>query len=198
MATTVDLVFNDFNPVNGVFDFNEDANRNGVLDAGEDLNANGFDTTYGGAGPQFYGDGVLAKMELQPLGVSAFGIPTNACTGAIRLTGLGESKAGNSAFSVACVGAPRGAVGALAVGSGGSSPGIPLLGVTVYVDLGQWYVLKPGIADALGYGEFALPLPAGAAGFKAFVQAGWIDTGGCTGSLALSASEALKINIAGP
>jgi hypothetical protein len=37
LATTLDLVFNDFNPVNGVLDTGEDANTNGVLDAGEDL-----------------------------------------------------------------------------------------------------------------------------------------------------------------
>ncbi|MHC4878624.1 MAG: beta strand repeat-containing protein [Planctomycetota bacterium] len=37
LATTLDMVFNDFNPRNGVLDAGEDANNNGLLDAGEDL-----------------------------------------------------------------------------------------------------------------------------------------------------------------
>jgi|GEM_PF-990483 len=37
LATTLDLVFNDFNPVNQILDTGEDANSNGMLDTGEDL-----------------------------------------------------------------------------------------------------------------------------------------------------------------
>jgi hypothetical protein len=37
LATTVDLVFNSFNPVNNILNTGEDTNGNGVLDAGEDL-----------------------------------------------------------------------------------------------------------------------------------------------------------------
>lgn len=37
LATNLDLVFNDFNPINGVLDTGEDTNNNGALDTGEDL-----------------------------------------------------------------------------------------------------------------------------------------------------------------
>lgn len=37
LATTVDLVFNSFNPINNMLDAGEDLNANGVLDLGEDL-----------------------------------------------------------------------------------------------------------------------------------------------------------------
>lgn len=37
LATSLDLAFNDFNPVNGVLDTGEDLNNDGVLDPGEDL-----------------------------------------------------------------------------------------------------------------------------------------------------------------
>lgn len=61
MATTVDLVFNDFNPVNGLFDFNEDVNRNGVLDVGEDFNGNGL--LDAGISEDFNGNAVLDPGE---------------------------------------------------------------------------------------------------------------------------------------
>lgn len=37
MATVLDLVFNDFNPANGVLDLTEDLDGDGILDAGEDV-----------------------------------------------------------------------------------------------------------------------------------------------------------------
>jgi hypothetical protein len=61
MATSVDLVFNSFEAVNGVFDINEDANNNGVLDTGEDLNLNGV--LDAGISEDFNGDGVLDPGE---------------------------------------------------------------------------------------------------------------------------------------
>lgn len=42
LATSVDLVFNSFNPINNILDGNEDANLNQILDAGEDANGNGL------------------------------------------------------------------------------------------------------------------------------------------------------------
>ena len=61
LATSVDLVFNSFNPINGIFDINEDVNNNGVLDVGEDLNLNG--QLDAGIGEDFNGNGVLDPGE---------------------------------------------------------------------------------------------------------------------------------------
>jgi hypothetical protein len=157
-----------------------------------------FDSTYGGGPPFVYHEGTLAKLELQPLGVTAFGTPTPACRGPIRLTALGEPKAGNGSFSIACVGAPPGAIGVLGVASAQMPSGIPLLGTTFYLDLAQLLLQKVAAANALGYDEIPLSLPASAAGLQVYAQAAWIDTGGCGGTLALSASDALAISIAGP
>jgi hypothetical protein len=82
----------------------------------------------------------LAELEMQPFGVTAFGAPTPACKGPIRLTALHVPTAGNGAFSIACTDAP----------------------------------------------------------LRFFAQTGWIDTGGCGGTLALSASDALRIEVSAP
>ena len=60
-ATTVDLVFNSFEPINGVFDIDEDVNNNGVLDVGEDLNLN--NQLDAGLGEDFNGNGNLDPGE---------------------------------------------------------------------------------------------------------------------------------------
>lgn len=156
-----------------------------------------FDPTFGGYGPApfFYGDGVLAKLELQPLGVGGFGASTDACNGKIHLTALGEPKAGNGTFRIACAGAPPSAPGAVLI-SGASIPaGLPILGVTLYVDLAGPVLMLPAVADALGYRETAAALPISAAGITLYAQAGWLDTGGCGGTLAFSASDALAIQV---
>lgn len=157
-----------------------------------------FDPTWSGAGPQNWGEGVIAKMELQPLGVTSLGAPTNACNGPIRLTALGLPTAGNSAFAVACTGAPAASLGALVASATSATGGLPLLGVTLYVDFAPPLIVLPGAADANGYREFGVPLPASAVGIVATLQAVWIDTGGCGGSLAFSASDALQMTIGTP
>jgi hypothetical protein len=155
-----------------------------------------FDTSYGGHGPSsFYGDGVVAKLELQPQGVSAFGSPTSACLGATRLTALGEAKAGNGGFRIACVGAPANALGILAVGGGSFPAGVPLIGVIAYVDVFAGALLLPAAADATGFASVPTPLPPTAGGVTVYVQAGWVDTGGCGGTLAFSSSDALMIQV---
>jgi hypothetical protein len=118
--------------------------------------------------------------------VTAFGSPTPACKGAIRLTALGEPKAGNSSFAIACVGAPPGAVGVLGVA-----------GAAIYLDLSQPVLVLGALASALGYGEVSLPLPVGSAGALVFAQMAWIDTGGCGGAFTVSTSDALPIAVAG-
>lgn len=153
-----------------------------------------MDTTWGGDGPNSWGDGVVARMELQPLGVTSYGTSTPSCKGAIRLTALGEPKAGNASFAIACTGAPPSSPGAIVIGAA-DALGAPLIGVTVYLDLLQPVVVLPITSNGLGYAETPLGLPAGSAGLVGAIQDVWLDSGSCGAPLTFSASDALLVTI---
>lgn len=157
-----------------------------------------FDPTYGGGPLGGYDEGFLARLEMQPLGVTSYGTTTPACAGPIRLTALGEPKAGNPTFAIACVGAPPGAIGVLGIGAAGLDPGLAIVGIALHVDVAQPHLVLAAGADADGYEEVAAALPAGAVGITLYSQAIWVDTGGCTGAMTLSASDALRIEVSAP
>lgn len=157
-----------------------------------------FDPTYGGGPSGGYDEGFLARLEMQPLGVAGYGSPTPACLGPIRLTALGEPKAGNSVFAIACVGAPPGALGFLGVGVAGLDPALPIAGIGLHVDVTQPYLVLGASADPGGYDEVAAPLPSTAVGITFYCQTVWVSTGGCSGAQLLSASDALRIDVSPP
>jgi hypothetical protein len=155
-----------------------------------------FDTAFGGAGPvSFYGDGVLAKMELQPLGVNSFGKSTASCNGPIRHHALSSPTAGTSSFAVACSGAPPGALGLFALSSAAYPAGLPVAGVTVYLDLTQPPLLIGKLADTYGYAELPLAIPSGTTGQTVALQSFWLGTATCGGLGSIGASDALRITI---
>jgi hypothetical protein len=159
-----------------------------------------FDTTFGGFGPSgfAYGDGIAGTYELEPPGATSLGVPGQGCNGAVRLIALASPKASGSTFAIACTGAPASSIGACIVGSGFLPGGIPLLGGLLQVDIGSPYLLAPALADSLGYAERSLPIPATAVGLTLYVQAGWLDTGGCGGTFTLSTSDVLRLDVMAP
>jgi hypothetical protein len=154
-----------------------------------------YDPTFGGSGPSLgYGDAVIAKMDLQPTGVSTLGLSTPACKGPLWLSALGPPQAGSN-FSVGCSGAPPSAFGVW-VASGAPLPlGIPFAGVQIYLDPAQPYVLFPRTADAIGYSQLDTLLPAGAAGLAFLLQSIWLNTPTCAGAGEFSASHAVTIAV---
>jgi hypothetical protein len=137
-------------------------------------------------------------MQMQPVGVESFGTSTPACSGPIRLTAVGAATAANPSFAIACTGAPGSAIGALAIGSLGVSGGVPVGAVQVYLDLASSFILAPTSASTEGFCLKSVPIPVATTGVTACVQAFWLDTGGCGGTLALSASDALAVTVGSP
>jgi hypothetical protein len=96
---------------------------------------------------------------------------------------------------VTCLNAPPGAAGLLLVGPSGSASGTPVLGATLFVDVGSSYGTFPVQANGGGYAEVPLALPGSVQHLVCqFVWANTVACGGPGGG-PLSASDALEIEL---
>ncbi len=155
------------------------------------ISRDAIDTTPGPVGTS---DGWFGEFELSPAGFERFGEPTNSCNGDIRAGVRRLPRAGESGFAVSCIGAPRGAPGVLVRSAGAAAVPVDLGGISVYIDLGA-VVISTVQADSLGWASAELPLTQVPVGAKAFFQFAWVDPGSCDQLGALSASDALAIEV---
>jgi len=117
--------------------------------------------------------------------------------GPVRATALDIPLAGSSTFKIACTGAPPLSPGALAVAAGPVPGSIPSLGVQLYIDLAQPFMVLPALSNSLGYSERSLGIPSGLGGSVFHAQFAWFDAGGCGGTATFSASDALELPVSG-
>jgi hypothetical protein len=168
-----------------------------VVDDSFPVTPGSFDPTFGGAVFGGWTEGVLARIEMQPIGVTAVGTDSPACLGPTRATALDVPIAGSTDFRVACTGVPPLSPGALAVAAGPVPASIPSLGVLLFIDLGQPFMVLPALSNAVGYAERSLGIPFGLAGAVFHAQFAWFDAGGCGGTATFSASDALELFVSG-
>ncbi|HKB16281.1 MAG TPA: hypothetical protein VKF62_09445, partial [Planctomycetota bacterium] len=133
-------------------------------------------------------DGILDGDE----GLLSYGASTPGSSGPLALAGNSEPSRGNPLFALTCTGAPANAFGLLGIGLGQTS--IPILGITLLVDLSGGPFLLPMPADGTGLGVIELPIPDDAAlvGGQVFTQAFFADAAGPQG---FSASQGLRVTI---
>jgi hypothetical protein len=155
-----------------------------------------FPTTAGAyqSGPSGDWDGFACQLDMLPTGTARFGSSTASCLGPIALIPNKMPVAGDASFGLVTSAAPPNAVGVLGIGAASLASGIPLLGVTLFLDLGQPLVLLGASADAHGWSEKLLPLPAASAGATVHCQIVWIDLGSCGSPGAFSATNGLSIS----
>ena len=154
-----------------------------------------YDPSWNGDGPvNNYGDAAIVRYELQPAGVTSFGVSTHGCNGSLRLTALASPQVGGPPFAIACTGAPKSGAGFFAIGA--ALPlGLPVAGITAFLDPSAPFALVGASADALGQADVALPIPATAAGAQVAVQSVWIEAACPSVSGILSASDALLLSV---
>jgi hypothetical protein len=151
-----------------------------------------IDTEFTGSGSDT--DGWFAELDLKPTGFERLGEPTNACNGDIRAGIRRLAIAGDAEFGLSCIGAPRNAPGVLARSAGLSPVPIDVGGVAVQLDLGHLFLTSVQ-ADGLGWAGVDLPLTGVPAGVKAYFQFAWVDPGTCGSVGALSASDAIGVEV---
>jgi len=123
--------------------------------------------------------------------VNIFGTSTPACSGPISIGMVGCPTEG-SGVTMTSAGAPPLTAGFLGVTLTSIPSGMPILGVTAYIDpLGSLFLFN-ALSDAAGDGTGVVPLPPGSAGFTIFAQFVWFNTTTCGGAGTFSASEALE------
>jgi hypothetical protein len=140
-------------------------------------------------------DVTVSVLELQPTGVSAYGFSTPSCLGEITVGADRLPSAGSTDFHLYCSAAPPSAIGFLGLGAGQVASGLPLLGITVFLDPALPLFLQPVVSDQQGFLFHPLPLPAGTSGQTFYAQFAWIDAPGCVTPQGLSASFALAVTI---
>lgn len=138
---------------------------------------------YGGGG-----DAWLARLQLLPTNTMRRGSPTSGSNGQPTIHARGDAVAGNAQFGLACSRAPQNRLGLLAFALL-PAPGIPLLGIGLWVDPLSLVLSATVTSDGAGENVFALPLPAGTLP-TIHVQYVWIED---PTLLTLSASDAMQI-----
>jgi len=140
------------------------------------------------------GDGMVARLDLLPTGVAAYGTSTPGCSGPLRAGVCSWPQVGNASFQGTCAGAPANGTGLLAIGTAGRTAPVTIAGAQFWIDLQGPTATVFETSNALGLAHVPLPLPANPAlaGLRVFLQFLWLD--GCaTGGV--SASNALAITV---
>ena len=144
-----------------------------------------------------YVDAFVTRMDLLPVGVSAFGNSSPGCTGSLAIGVNSMPSVGNAAFAITCNNAPLGVSGVALLATSSLTTAIPVLGVLVWVDpLG----LAPIVgSNGVGAAEFPLPVPRNAWLVSQRLQAQFVWLGPASPApcppLGLSASNALEFTI---
>ena len=133
-------------------------------------------------------------LDLRPAGVARYGSSTPACSGAIAAAVTRWPAAGAADFAFTCVQAPAGSLGFLVLGFA-PAPGLPILGITAWLDPQQPLLTAATFADDLGTARVPLSLAGIGAGTHFYVQFVWFDPPGCGPATGLSASDALGVTV---
>ncbi len=136
----------------------------------------------------------FGEFDVAPEGFERFGESTDACNGKVRIGVRSLASAGALEFGLSCIGAPRHAPGVLARSQASVAVPIDIGGLAIHLDLGT-LVLSPAQADGLGWAGVDLPLTGIPAGLKAYFQFAWVDPGTCGSVGALSASDAIGVEV---
>ena len=161
-----------------------------------------FDTTFNGVSGycDIMGDAFVARLDMLPTGVSAYGTSSPGCTGPLAISVTSMPQVGNTAFSLTCGNAPPNALGCLLVGVARFTQPPTVLGIDVLVDLvsGTFFAVSVG-SNQVGRAEFVMPIGPDPTlqGFQFFTQFLWIGPGApapCP-AFGLSASNALDITV---
>lgn len=130
----------------------------------------------------------LARYSLIPADTVRRGLPTPGGTRSPTIHPLDDATVGNAQFGIACTRAPANALGVIAFGWT-PAPGVPALGITLFVDPTALALLELVVSAANGEHQQPLPLPATPIG-GLHAQYVWIED---VTTLQLSASDALQI-----
>ena len=95
-----------------------------------------------------------------PTGVSAFGGSSPGCSGPLAASVSSMPSLGNAEFAFTCGNAPPSGIGRLALGTRRLNSPVDLLGVDLWIDPSDAFVLLPASSDAIGASSVALPIPA--------------------------------------
>lgn len=139
-------------------------------------------------------DAFAAVMQLSPVGALRFGEPSGTCSSTPWIGVNRQPQQGDSGFALTSSQAPQGAFGAAVVAAASVPAGLPLLGVTLYLDPNSPLLVLGALADPLGWCERTVPLPAGSQGLTVHGQFLWLDTSACAGNT-ISATNAISLTI---
>lgn len=138
-------------------------------------------------------DAFVARMDLLPTGVERYGTSSPACNGPIVMDTNRMPANGTPDFTIACSAAPPLANGWLLLGAEPDDGSTRVLGASLHVSAARFLGAIPATSDALGFGAVRLPLLKRWAGTQLFAQFLWVNPANCTGTGALSSSNALRI-----
>lgn len=158
-----------------------------------------FPTTPGAFGTPLSGsDLFVARLDLRPTGVEAYGASSPGCFGALPMGVLSWPQVGAANFTLSCSNAEPNALAALVIGFQGLAAPTPVLGVDVWVATTN-AVAVVLVATPSGVIDVPFPIPAvpGFAGVQMFAQFGAFSQMGpapCPVQ-GLAASNALHLSI---
>jgi hypothetical protein len=137
-------------------------------------------------------DSFAASLDLRAPGVVRYGTSTPSCLGPILASPTRWPAFNAADFGIACVQAPPSTIGLLVIGVA-PWPGVPVLGVSAWIDLSQTTLLFTSFSDDLGFAKVPLSLVGIPAGARIYTQFAWFNPVGCGTPMALTASDALDI-----
>ncbi len=156
-----------------------------------------YPTTVNAAQPRYAGgqaDAVVTAIDLLLQGVRQLGASTPACAGALTMNVTKMPSAGTSDFSFYASGAPTAARGWLLLGVECQTRK-NLLGLAIWIDTDQPFIRLPVRADAMGYVETPLPIPARSRGRKIAAQYVFRGTDTCQSASSWRATNALAVTV---
>jgi len=139
---------------------------------------------YGGQG-----DGLLALLDLLPLGASLGGTASPACSGEPTLIPATWPKAGTPNFELLASLAPPRQPGLLVIGTAAYKP-MAIAGVDIWINLYKPAFVLPVVANLQGEASIRMTLPM-QKGLVASLQLFWIESPKC--ARLLSASQYLRL-----
>lgn len=156
-----DLFLTRLSPVGG-------ETRSGGSQNGFPASAGAFQTAFAGG----FSDGFVTRFDLQPA------VPK------------GVTWIGSRTFALSVRNAPKSAAGGILIGASAASPGLPVLGARIYINLAGPLVIFPLSSDANGSLKIPLPLP-NLKGLRVAFQTAWFNNKSCPGNGPFSSSTAL-------
>lgn len=157
----------------------------------------GFPTTPGAVQPNYSAgqtNAVVAVFDPFLSGIESYGESTPSCIGTLQMSSTEMPAAGSQTFALWCSGAPPLAQGWLLMGSRRDAP-LAVGGSEVWVDLTHPFTRIPAVADAFGYLETPISLPATSTGRHAAAQYVFRNPITCATSHLACSSNALEIAV---